>query len=202
MGRIPGDSMGFGLGLENLNMTPKQKHRWLFGFADVSAQGIGVMPPSRAARPGVGFKELEVQHLNETIYFPGKPEFKTITLAFYDICSQHTTLGKHPIMNWLMRLFDPERANYGFIIDDTTSVYFKLDATLELYDPCGNCLEKWMFDNCWPQSCDFQDLDMGSSEVLLAEVILRYDRAYIVNPSNFINGPGLAAPTPNANARI
>ncbi|MFM9726402.1 phage tail protein, partial [Streptomyces scabiei] len=74
----------------------------------------------------------------------------------------------------------PESADYKFIIDEGDDANnFKLDAAVELYDGCGNCLEKWFLNNCWPQSCDFQDLDMGSSDVLLAEMTLRYDRAYI-----------------------
>jgi hypothetical protein len=176
---IPGGSMGLGFGLEKETSVVKQKHRWLFFFTDVSAQGIGILPPAKSARPSVSFKEIEVQHVNEIIYYPGKPEWKTINLSLYDICSPYNPKGKHPVMNWLRRLYDPESANYRFIINDTEQENFKLDATVELYDGCGNCLEKWILNNCWPQSCDFQELDMGSSDVLLADMTLRYDRAYI-----------------------
>jgi len=181
MGFIPGGSMGMGYGLESPTMIPKQKHRWLFFFTDVSAQGIGILPPAKAARPSVSFKEIEVQHINETIFYPGKPEWKTITLSLYDICSPNTTAGQHPIMNWLKRLFDPESAEYKFAVNDDINQCFKQDATVELYDPCGRCMEKWLLDNCWPQSCEFQELDMSSGDVLLADVTLRYDRAYIVS---------------------
>lgn len=177
---IPGGSMGLGFGLEKPTTIPKQKHRWLFYFTDISAKGIGVLPPAKSARPSMSFKEIEVQHVTETIFFPGKPEWKTITLSLYDICSAYNPKGEHPVMNWLKRLFDPESADYKFIIDEGDDANnFKLDAAVELYDGCGNCLEKWFLNNCWPQSCDFQDLDMGSSDVLLAEMTLRYDRAYI-----------------------
>jgi hypothetical protein len=177
---IPGGSMGLGLGLEKATSIAKQKHRWLFYFTDISAKGIGVLPPAKSARPSMSFKELEVQHMNEIIFFPGKPEWKTISLSLYDICSTYNPKGEHPVMNWLKRLFDPESAEYGFVIDENDDANnFKLDATLELYDGCGNCLEKWIINNCWPQAVDFQDLDMGTSDVLLAEMTLRYDRAYI-----------------------
>lgn len=186
---IPGGSMGLGFGLENPTSIPKQKHRWLFYFTDVSAKGIGVLPPAKSARPSVSFKEIEVQHVTETFFYPGKPEWKSITLALYDICSPSNPKGEHPVMNWLKRLFDPEQAAYKFIINESDEKNFKLDAAVELYDGCGNCLEKWMLDNCWPQACEFQELDMGSSEVLLAEMTLRYDRAYITRSGCTPNQP-------------
>jgi len=202
MGTIKGGSMGLGRGLENPSSIPKQKHRWLFFLTDVSADGIDVLPPVKAARPSISFKENEVQHLNEIIYYPGKPEWKTITLQLYDICSDNSEPGEHPVMTWLKLLFDPQSGSYNFIIGDGSGSNFKLDASIELYDGCGNCLEKWMLDNCWPQACDFQDLDMGVSEVVLAEMTIRYDRAYIVNCDGGGGSGGGGGPTnttPNSN---
>lgn len=197
---IPGGSMGLGFGLEKLTSIPKQKHRWLFYFTDVSAKGIGILPPAKSARPSTSFKEIEIQHVTETVYFPGKPEWKTITLSLYDICSEYNPKGEHPVMNWLKRLYDPESADYTFIIDEADDTKnFKLDASVELYDGCGNCLEKWILNNCWPQAVDFQDLDMGSSDVLLAEMTLRYDRAYITrtNCTPNINTKAITSRVPN-----
>lgn len=189
--------MGLNFGLENPNTIYKRKHRWLFYFNDIASSGIGVLPPAKSARPTLSFKEIEVQHVNETIYYPGKPEWKTLNLALYDIVNP-VNGGTHPVMNWLMRLFDPQQAQYNFIINPSPSpqagqaqqqpVYFKLDATVELYDPCGICIEKWYLDNAWPQQCDFQELDMASVDVLLADMTLRFDRAYIVPCGN--NGTG------------
>lgn len=177
---IPGGSMGLGFGLEKTNSVFKQKNRWLFYFTDISAKGIGILPPAKSARPSMSFKEIEVQHLNETIFFPGKPEYKTLTLSLYDLCSENNPKGEHPVINWLRRLYDSESGDYGFIIDESDDEKnLKLDACVELYDGCGNCLEKWILENCWPQNCEFQDLDMSSSEVLMVDLTLRYDRAYI-----------------------
>lgn len=177
---IPGGSMGLGFGLDKASSIPKQKHRWLVFFPDISSQGIGILPPAKSARPSMSFKEIEIQHVTETIFYPGKPEWKTITLALYDICSEYNPKGEHPVMNWLKRLFNPEEAEYKFIIDEAEDTNnFKLECVVELYDACGNCMEKWRLNNVWPQAVDFQDLDMSSSEVLMAEMTLRYDRAYI-----------------------
>ena len=55
----------------------------------------------------------------------------------------------------------------------------KRDAKLELYDGCGKILETWVYEGIWPQSVEFGDLDMTSSDVITCDLTLRYDRAYI-----------------------
>lgn len=163
------DNMGFDFGLDQAETCLKRKYRWLFIIDEISAQGVNCLPPSKAARPNVSFKEIEAQHLNETIYFPGKPEWKPITLFLYD------TREDNPIFGWLKELYDPQEGTYVPSCDG----FKKPDARLELYDGCGGVLEKWKFDAVWPQAIDFEELDMASSDVIMCNLTLRFDRAYI-----------------------
>ena len=57
---------------------------------------------------------------------------------------------------------------------------FKKNARLELLSGCGDILEMWFFENAWPQTVEFGELDMSSSEYVTAEITLRYDRAFVV----------------------
>jgi phage tail-like protein len=172
-------SMGLGFGLESDRTVYKRKFRWLFKIPDISAEGVKALPPQKAARPSLSFKENECQHINETIYFPGKPEFKTFNLVLYDLACQD-----NPVFDWIKRLYDPQNGKYKFPIMGDSTKNLKQNANLELYDRCGNCIEKWRYENCWPQSVEWQDLDMGASDVLVVELALRYDRAYIVKCEN------------------
>lgn len=201
-------SMGFQFGLENPETVYKRKNRWLFRIPGISAD-VGVLsteslPPFRSARPAISFKEIEVQHLNETVYYPGKPEFKPINLTLYDIkCNR---LGNsNPIFNWIERLYVPKEGRYDFVINIETLeqnghladiANLKLDAILELLDGCGECIEQWVFENCWPSSADFQDLEMGQTEILMVDVTLRYDRAYLVRCGYAQQVPLLQVPIP------
>jgi hypothetical protein len=168
--------MGLGFGLDRRTTIFKRKFRWLLRIPGISADGVNSLPPAKAARPSMSFKENEVQHLHETIYYPGKPEFKPFSLTLYDIkCNQN------PVMEWLGRLFTAKTAEYKFVLNDggaNTSI--KQNATLEMYDGCGNCIERWQYDNLWPQAVDFQELDMGSSDIVMADITCRYDRAYVI----------------------
>lgn len=163
-------TMGFDFGLDDPDTCFKRKFRWLLIIPEVSAEGINTLPPLRSARPSLSFKEMEAQHTTETIYFPGKPDWKPITLSLYDIKKP-----VHPVMKWIKELYDPQEGTYKYSCDG----FKKSRATLELYDGCGKVIETWIYENVWPQNAEFGELDMQSSEYLTCDLTLRYDRAYI-----------------------
>lgn len=80
--------------------------------------------------------------------------------------------------------FGPNSSEEGIkpnSIDTTngTIVGIKKTAILELYDGCGCALERWVIEGCYPQDINFGDLDMDLSEVVMIDVTIRYDRAYL-----------------------
>lgn len=181
------DRMGLDFGLEKFDLKFKKKYYWMFFIKDVCAfdggNGINVLPPSKAARPSISFKEMEAQHLNETIYFPGKPDWKPITLTLYEPVTNDNKTKTHPIFLWLQRIYNPQHGGWKPSItpaDHRGTNNFKINsASLELYDGCGFILEQWRFESVWPQAIEFGNLDMGASEIVTCDVTLRYDRAYI-----------------------
>lgn len=164
--------MGFDFGLEKSSLCLKRKFRWLFKIDDVSASGTNSLPPLKSARPSLSFKETQVEHLNETIYYPSKPEWKPITLSLYDLRK-----NEHPVFKWLKKMYDPQKGSIKPPMDSQIMV----TASLEMLDGCGETVEKWKFENCWPNAIEFGDLDMGSSEIVTCDLTLRYARAYIEN---------------------
>lgn len=165
-------AMGFDFGLDNVGSCLKRKHRWLFRIPSVSAEGVNSLPPSKGARPNFSFKEMEAQHLSETIYFPAKPEWKPVNLTLYEV----KVPGGHPVLNWIDTIYNP--AGDGEFKPSCSG--FKKDRVmLEMYDGCGVTIETWVFENAWVQSVEFGDLDMQSSDLVVCELTIRYDRAYI-----------------------
>ena len=162
--------MGLRFGLESRSRCYIRKNRWLFKIPEVSADGIFALPPNKSSRPNLTFKEIEVPHLTENVYIPGKPDWKPIALTLYDIGEKVS-----PVFEWLKTLYDPERdARYT----PATDRNFIREATLELYSGAGDLLETWIYENCWAQATDFGDLDMSSAEICMCDVTLRYARAY------------------------
>ena len=156
----------------------KRRYRWLLkisgisGIAGESAGGsasINTLPPSKSARPNVSFKEVEIKHLVETIYFPGRPEWKALNLSLFDL-----KRNNNPVITWINSIYNASTGIWTPAIDAGV----KKSATLELYDGCGNTLESWTYDNVWPTDIEFGELDMGSSDIIMIDLTMRYDRAY------------------------
>ena len=167
-----GINMGWNYGLDKSTVCFKKKNRWLFKIDGVSADDGAAesLPPSKAARPSLSFKELEVSHLTETVYFPGKSEWKPVTLTLYDIKK-----NKNAVIEWIKKIYDARNGTYL----PSGESDFKRNANLEMYDGCGNLMETWVYENVWPQNVEFGDLDMSTGEIMYVEVTLRYDRAYV-----------------------
>jgi hypothetical protein len=182
------NTMGFDLGLNGSQTCFKRKFRWMFKINDISGEGINALPPLRSSRPSLSFKEMEAQHLNETIYFPSKPEWKPIPLSLYDLRKEDKKIKKddqdptlidinNPVITWIKSIYDASSGKWSPIESS-----FKRKCTLEMYDGCGNVIEKWNFENAWPQNIEFGELDMSASDVMTIDLTLRYDRAYVIDP--------------------
>jgi len=166
--------MSLDFGLQDDQVCQKQKFRWLFKIDGVS--GVSdALPPLKSHRPKLDLREQQIQHLVQQIYYPLKADWKTIQLSLYDI-----KVNENPVFEWLRVLYDPcgdpeWRPIYQPGCDDGSC--FKRNAMLCLYDGCGNVIESWRYENCYPQTIDWGELDMGNSEVVMVDITLRYDRA-------------------------
>jgi len=173
----------------------KRKFRWKFKIKDVMGEGVSALPHYKGARPGLNFREMNGEHLNETIFFPSKPEWKQIPMTLYDIVKP----DENPVFSWIKRAYNPKNCSGWFPAVSPESL--KAIATLELFDGCGELLEVWTIEHAWPQNADFGDLEMNNSEIVTVDVNLRYDRAYITCPTtetpiSFITDATDACPTP------
>lgn len=163
--------MSFDYGLEKANSCLLKKYQWLLHIPGVSASGINSLPPSKASRPSLSFKEIEIQHVSETISRPGRPEWKPVPLTLFDLKKNNG----HPVFEWLKKIYDAEQGHYYASMDND----FLIDGYLEMLNGCGDVLETWNFENMWPQNIDFGELDMGNSEFVTCDLSIKFDRAYI-----------------------
>lgn len=172
------------MGLGNLpSAIFKRKFRWLFFVDGIIGDGINVLPPSKASRPTLSFKSQSFEHLNETISYPVKPEWKPITLILFD-----TKCNMNPVWDkWIEPMYNPKlkTQNYKYPISNNARPgkqredSFKKDATLKLYDGCGTVMETWNFEGVYPEDINFDELSMEEEGIVNITLSLKYDRAYI-----------------------
>lgn len=180
------ECMGFGRpewGGDGSVGTAKRKFRWLFGIENITLGNDTALPCMKAARPKLNFREMQAEHMNEVIYYPSKPEWQPIQLSLYDRCIS----TQNPIFTWLKQQYDPtptrsDACSAWYPCIDPLS--FKPCCFLRLLDGCGNILEAWILEHCYPQNIDWGDLDMSSSDFVTVDFTLRYDRAFQVAPAD------------------
>lgn len=173
------DQINMGLHPLFLKEMDKRRFRWLFTVAPYIGKEVSMLPPLKGARPNVSFKEYQAEHLNETIYFPGKVEWSTLEVSLYDIKP-----GDNVIYRWMNKIYNPNPTSgfYGPSLEDQGLPAYKIDAILTLYNGCGCPVEEWTYKNAFPIKIDWGDLDMVNSEVCMVDLSLRYDRAYYRKP--------------------
>jgi hypothetical protein len=157
----------------------KKTFRWEFVIPDVCGNDpvANILPPEKSARPTLSFKEANVNHLIEDVYYPVKPDWKPITVVMYDI-----TTPTHPVFEWIKKLYNPA---VGSLVEPNSNGFIK-ECQLRMLNGCGDILESWIYEDCWPQSINFNTLDMGQTAVMYVEVTLRYARAYIDSGSSSV----------------
>ncbi len=182
--------MGGDFGINDVNAEPLRKFRWLFQLAGISASdniqnGLYSLPPRKSARPSLQFKTEAFQHLTETIYMPLKPEWQTMKLTLLDIkrCGQENFYNI--VYDWLRSPPAQRQSSQPGFYDPATAAWnpvvtagFKRTSQLVMLSGCGEVQETWVYENSFPESVDWGELEMESDDVVTIDVTLRFDRAY------------------------
>ena len=151
----------------------------------------------KSARPNISFKEVEVPHLIETIYFAGRPDWKPLKVTLYDVSNGN------PAWDWIRSLYgvyhiedfntggrSPSNSNIsvqykgslnatslaGGSLDESQT--FKRTIQIFMLDGCGNAIESWTYMHAFPTDIEFGETDMSANDVMKVNLTLRYDRAY------------------------
>jgi hypothetical protein len=161
------------MGLNQLGNNPdliiKRKFRWQ--FTATTCNNSQTIPPyylKSAARPEVTMDETQIDYLNGRMWIPGKATWAELPVVFIDV----TASDFAPLWGWLSSVYE---------FDDPTNLYmntkpaeYQGTAYIAIYDGCGNMLELWTLNNCWPKTYKFGELAYESSDVCTIEISLRY----------------------------
>lgn len=175
--------MGLGA-LGNGKVIFKRKFRWTFEIEyccnAVDDFGNPVDPKTVAkefvkigARPQIDIEEIEINYLNGKMWIPGKGTWQTMTVTYYDVAgATNAGINTTSVLAWIATIYDFTDP-YCLQMNSVPEQYEGV-ARLILWDGCGNPLEGWILRHVWPQSVNWGDLDMSSSEECTVELTLRY----------------------------
>jgi hypothetical protein len=174
-----GNGLPMGLGaLGNGKVIFKRKFRWTFEIEYCCNGAGGPRVVARefvkiGARPQIDFEEVEINYLNGKMWIPGKGTWQTMTVTYYDVAgATNAGVNTSSILSWIATIYDftdPRCLPMNSVPEQYEGI-----ARLVLWDGCGNPLEGWILRHVWPQSVNWGDLDMSSSEECTVELTLRY----------------------------
>lgn len=149
-----------------LPFEPKKKNRWLLRFpSDIGIQEFSLMS---AARPKYTSESIAVPFLNSETYVLGSFKWEPIQVVLRDAIGPSTTQA---VMEWIRLHSETATGRQGY------AVGYKKNIEIEMLDPTGVCIEKWVLEGTWITASDFGDLSMDDDGIATITLDLQYDRA-------------------------
>ena len=148
---------------------PKRKNRFIITFP--SSLGINSWYVESTSRPKVEIKEVEIPFLNTSTYVAGRFEWNEIKMTFRDPIGPSASQA---LMEWFRLHAESVTGRMGY------AAGYKKDIDLEMLDPTGVVVEKWLLEGCFLTDLNFGDLDYSRDDLANIACSLRMDRCILI----------------------
>ena len=151
-----------------LNYEPLRKNRWLMRFpADLGIQEWWL---KSAKRPSIKQTDVSIDFLNTKTHVLGRYEWENIQVIFRDTIGPSTSQA---LMEWVRLESESATGRQGY------AAGYKRDVELEMLDPTGVVVSKWILKNAFLTDVSFGDLDYSSDDVMEINATIVYDYAIL-----------------------
>ena len=153
-----------------LPYEPKRKNRWLITFpADLGIQQWWL---ETASRPSITQNETEIQFLNTSTWVIGRFTWETIDVTFRDPIGPSATQA---IMEWVRLHSESITGRQGY------AAGYKRPVELEMLDPTGVVVEKWILKDCVITEMVWSPIDYTNKNDSITTITLtiRYNQVKI-----------------------
>jgi len=148
---------------------PKRQNRFIMRFP--SSLGINEWFVESTSRPSIKIQSTEIQFLNTSTYVIGRFNWESISVTFRDPIGPSATQA---LMEWVRLHSESVTGRQGY------AAGYKKDIELEMLDPTGVVVQKWILQGTQLNDVDFGSLDYSSSDLADITATLRFDRAISV----------------------
>ena len=152
-----------------LPYEPKRKNRFILRFP--SSLGINEWYVESTKRPAIKINPTAIPFLNTETYVAGRFTWDTINVTFRDPIGPSAAQA---LMEWVRLHAESVTGRMGY------SSGYKRDVDLELLDPTGVVVEKWILQGTFLTNVDFQDLNYSQDGLATIQATLRMDRCILV----------------------
>jgi hypothetical protein len=148
---------------------PKRQNRFILRFP--STLGINEWFVESTARPKLTIGATEIQFLNTSTWVAGRFNWGDINVKFRDPIGPSASQA---LMEWVRLCAESVTGRMGY------AAGYKKNIDLELLDPTGVVVEKWILEGAWLSSVDFGSLGYSTDGIAEINATLRPDRCILV----------------------
>lgn len=143
---------------------PKRKNRFLFRFP--SDLGIQEWYVESSSRPSITQGATEIQFMNTSTYVLGRYTWDEMQINFRDPIGPSASQA---IMEWVRLGSESVTGRQGY------AAGYKRDIELEMLDPSGNVVEKWVIVGAFLTNVKFDELSYATDDIATITATLRPD---------------------------
>jgi hypothetical protein len=152
-----------------LPYEPKKKNRWLITFpADLGIQQWWL---ASASRPSITQNEVEIPFLNTSTWVIGRFTWEAIDVTFRDPIGPSASQA---LMEWVRLCAESVTGRMGY------AAGYKKNIDLEMLDPTGVVVEKWILEGSWLTDVNFDSLAYSTDALASITATIRMDRCILV----------------------
>jgi hypothetical protein len=148
---------------------PKRNNRFILRFP--STLGINEWFVETAARPHITINSVEIPFLNTSTYVAGRFTWGEINVTFRDPIGPSASQA---LMEWVRLCAESVTGRMGY------AAGYKKNVDLEMLDPTGVVVEKWIMEGTWMKDVNFNSLGYTDDKVSTITAQLRMDRCILV----------------------
>jgi len=152
-----------------IQYEPKRKNRFILTFE--SSLGINSWYVESAKRPNIDITKKEIKFLNTETYVSGSFKWGEITVKFRDPIGPSASQA---VMEWVRLHAESVTGRMGY------AAGYKKDVNLEMLDPTGVAVEKWILQDCLITKADFGDVGYGGDDLADISMTIQPDRCILV----------------------
>lgn len=148
---------------------PKRQNRFIIRFP--SSLGINEWYITSSQRPTAKINPVEIPFLNTSTYVAGRFTWEEMKVMFKDPIGPSASQA---LMEWFRLHAESVTGRMGY------AAGYKKDVELEMLDPTGVVVEKWILQGCFITNLNFGTLDYKTDEIATIDCSLRMDRCILV----------------------
>ena len=148
---------------------PKRTNRFILRFP--SSLGINEWYVFSTSRPKAKIKSVEIPFLNTSTYVAGRFEWEEMSVTFKDPIGPSASQA---LMEWFRLHAESVTGRMGY------AAGYKKDIDLEMLDPTGVVVEKWILYGTFLTDVNFNTLNYSQDGLATITTSLRMDRCVLI----------------------